>query len=151
MRPWSADGGVPAHGCRRQARRRADLLGSSHQACGKRVRASGDGATEAVCKDWRVQCGRVPHCLSPCLTPWCPGCAACSAYGIIIYMAKLIDSDWMTATQVFLFLFIYLFSFARFSGRDAATAWADYCGPMKARPQHRELPALFFTNSVRVL
>ena len=32
------------------------------------------------------------------------------AYGIITYMAKLIDSDWMTATQVFLFLFIYLAS-----------------------------------------
>ena len=93
--------GRPAHGCRRQARRRADLLGSSHQACGKRVRASGDGATEAVCKDWRVQCGRAPHCLSPCLTTWFPGCAACSAYGIMIYMAKLSDSDWMTATQVF--------------------------------------------------
>ena len=35
------------------------------------------------------------------------------------------------------FSFIYLFNFARFSGREAATAQANYCGPVKTRPQHR--------------
>ena len=38
-----------------------------------------------------------------------------------------------------------------FSGWDTATAWAIYCGPVKARTQHRELRALLFTNSVWVL
>ena len=48
-------------------------------------------------------------------------------------------------------LFIYLFSLSGFSGRDAATALANYCCPLKARPQHRELRALLFMNSVWVL
>ena len=39
-------------------------------------------------------------------------------------------------------------SLARFSGRDAATARANYCDPVKARPQHRELRSLLFPNSV---
>ena len=43
-----------------------------------------------------------------------------------------------------LFWFIDLFRFASISGRDAATTWANYCGPIKARPQHRELRALLF-------
>jgi len=38
-------------------------------------------------------------------------------------------------------LFIYLAS-PVFSGWDAATAWANYCSRVKARPQHRELHAL---------
>ena len=37
------------------------------------------------------------------------------------------------------------------SGRDTATALANYCGPVKARPQHREPRALLITNSVWVL
>ena len=42
-------------------------------------------------------------------------------------------------------------NFASFSCWDAATAWANYCGPVKTRPQHRELRAQLFTNSVWVL
>ena len=42
-------------------------------------------------------------------------------------------------------------SFTGFSGRDTAAALADYCGHVKARPQHQELCALHFTNSVWVL
>ena len=45
-------------------------------------------------------------------------------------------------------LFICLALPIFFSGWDAATAWANYCGPVKSRPQHRELRALLFTNSV---
>ena len=33
-------------------------------------------------------------------------------------------------------------SFASFTGRDAAKAWANYCGPIKATRQHQELCAL---------
>ena len=40
---------------------------------------------------------------------------------------------------------------SRVSGRDTATELANYCGPVRARPQHRELRALLFTNSVWVL
>jgi len=43
-------------------------------------------------------------------------------------------------TRSFIF---YLFSFARFSGRDASTVWANYCCPVKAKPQHRELRYIF--------
>ena len=39
-------------------------------------------------------------------------------------------------------LFIHLASARFLAGISQQGAWANYCGPMKARPQHRELRAL---------
>lgn len=52
--------------------------------------------------------------------------------------------------HVYMCLFIYLLALP-FSGRDTATALANYCGPVRARPQHQDFRTLFFTNSVWVL
>ena len=62
---------------------------------------------------------------------------------------------WLIITIIIITIIInfdlWFMSFASFSGRDAATAWASYCGPVRARSQHQELRALLFTNSVWVL
>ena len=42
----------------------------------------------------------------------------------------------------------YFILIRQVSGRATATALANYCGPVRARPQHQELHALLFTNSV---
>ena len=49
-----------------------------------------------------------------------------------------------------LLILFYFIELRQVSGRDTATALANYCGPVRARPQHRELCALLFTNSVWV-
>ena len=46
---------------------------------------------------------------------------------------------------------ILIYELRQVSGRDTATALANYCSLVKTRPQHQELCALLFTSSVWVL
>ena len=63
---------------------------------------------------------------------------------------KLVNIGTKGSNSYFILFFILL-RFCQVSGRDNATALANYCGPVSARPQHRELRALLFTNSVWAL
>ena len=47
--------------------------------------------------------------------------------------------------------YFYFINFARFLGGIPQHHVANYCGPVRARPQPWELRALLFTNSVWVL
>ena len=67
-----------------------------------------------------------------------------------VRMYKLVNIGTKGLNSYFILFFILL-RFCQVSGRDNATALANYCGHVSAIPQHRELRALFLTNSVWVL
>ena len=70
------------------------------------------------------------------------------SYKLLIFLILIIKI--IIAFYAVLFYF-YFINFTRFLGGIPQHHVANYCGPVRARPQHWELRALVFTNSVWVL